>query len=273
MFKIGDFARLNRVSIKTLRHYDSLGLLQPEKIDNFTGYRYYSASQMPRLNKILALKDVYFSLEEIALILDRNMSTEQIQTLLEIKHMEIAERIRTEQERLSRVKNLLKICKQEAYLMNYDIVIKEIEPIQVASIRDFIPSYSEQGHLWEELGKYIEKYEVKVLPGCMVIYHDNGYRDERIDAEIIEPIAGSFPDSDRIKCRVLEGVKEMATVVHKGTYQSLHMAYTAVCKWIEENGYEIIAAPRELYLKGEWITNDPNEYITELQFPVSKSIK
>lgn len=270
MFKIGDFARLNRVSVKTLRHYDSLGLLQPEKIDDATGYRYYSASQMPRMNKILALKDVCFSLEEIAVVLGKDMSAAQIQTLLEIKQLEIAGKIRIEQERLTRVRNLIKICEQEAFLMNYDIVIKEIQPVRVASIRDFIPNYSEQGHLWNELGEYIEKFDVKIIPPCMVIYHDTECKDGRIDAEIIEPVLGGMPDSDRVKTRMLEGVKEMATLVHKGPYQTLHMAYNAISKWIEDNHYEIIQPPRELYLLGEWAVKDENEYITELQFPVRK---
>jgi len=277
MFKIGDFARLNRVTVKTLRHYDNLGLLQPEKIDNFTGYRYYSASQMPRLNRILALKDVCFSLDEIAVILSKNMNTEQIQTLLEIKHLEIAEKIQTEQERLSRVSNLLKTYKQEAYFMSYDIVLKEVEAIRVAALRDIIPSYSEQGQLWKELGehigKHIGKHGVKIVPPCMAIYYDSGYKEESVDAEIIEPIAGELPDTDRIKVKVIEGVVEMATVVHKGPFQTLHMAYNAISKWIEDNEYEIVGPQRELYLKGYEETNDQNEFVTEIQFPVQKTAK
>ncbi len=272
MFKIGDFARLNRVTVKTLRHYDSLELLEPERIDNFTGYRYYSASQMPRLNRILALKDIGFSLDEIALILNKNLDSEQVQMLLELKHAEIAEKIKAEQERLSRVENLIEICKQEAFSMSYDIVLKDIKPIRVASLRDTIPSYSEQGHLWEELGEHISKHGVKIVPPCMVIYHDTGYKEESVDAEVIEPIIGDLPGTDRIKVKTLEGVKEMATVVHKGPFQSLHMAYNAISKWIEDNRYEIIGAQRELYLKGEWLTDDPNEYITEIQFPVQKPL-
>ena len=270
MFKIGDFARLNKVTIKTLRHYDSLGLLQPEKIDSFTKYRYYSASQMPRLNRILALKDIGFSLEEIALILNKNMDLKQIRILLELKHSEIADKIRNEQARLSRIETFIKICKQEEYIMEYDIVLKEIEPVRVATLRDIIPTYSDQGHLWEELGSHIEKYGVKILPPCMVIYHDTGYKEECVDAEVVEPIDGDIPDTERIKVKELESVKEMACVVHKGQYQTLHMAYNAISKWIEENKYEIIGSQRELYLKGEWITLDPNEYITEIQFPVQK---
>ena len=156
MFKIGDFARLNRVTVKALRYYDSLGLLQPEKIDSFTGYRYYSASQMPRLNRIVSLKDIGFSLDEIALILNSNMDSKQIQILLELKHSEISDRVRSEQARLDRIEAFIKICKQEAYIMKYDIVLKEVEPLKVATLRDTIPSYSEQGHLWEELVEHIE---------------------------------------------------------------------------------------------------------------------
>lgn len=270
MFKIGDFAKLNKVTVKTLRHYDSLGLLQPENVDSFTGYRYYSASQMPRLNRILALKDIGFSLDEIALVLDKNLDQEQIQTLLELKYVEISGKISAEQGRLSRVEALLKICKQEAYVMKYDIVIKTIEPVRVASLRDIIPSYSEQGHLWRELGEHIQKNNAKIVPPCMVIYHGPGYKEEGVDAEVIEPIIGDLSDTDRIKIKFLEGVKEMACVVHKGSFQTLHMAYSAISNWIEENGYEIIGSQRELYLKGEWITNDPNEYVTEIQFPVRK---
>jgi effector-binding domain-containing protein len=270
MFKIGDFARLNRVTVKTLRHYDSLGLLQPEKIDNFTGYRYYSASQMPRVNRVLVLKNVGFSLDKIALILNKNLDSEQVQTLLELKHVEIINKIKAEQERLSRVENLMKICKQEAFRMSYDIVLKNIEPIRVATLRDTIPSYSEQGHLWNELVEHIGKHGAKIVPPCMVIYHDTGYKEETVDAEVIEPVIGELPDTDRIKIKVLEGVNEMATVVHKGAFQTLHMAYNAISKWIEDNRYEIAGAQRELYLKGEWLTDDPNEYITEIQFPVKK---
>ncbi len=270
MFKIGDFARLNKVSIKTLRHYDSLGLLLPEKIDPFTGYRYYSASQMPRLQKILTLKEVCFSLEEIALILDKDITSEQFQTLMESKHLEISERIKSDQERLARVTNLLNLSKKEAFYSNYDIALKEIEPLQVTSLRDLIPDYSQQEPLWRELFSYLRKQKVKVLKGAMVIYHYGEYEKGSIDTEIIAPISVSFLESDRIKCRLLEGVNEAATLVHKGSYQTLHLAYEAMSKWIEENEYEIAQPPREVYIKGHLMTNDPNEYITELQFPVKK---
>ena len=273
MFKIGDFARINKVTIKTLRHYDSLGLLRPDKIDHFTGYRFYTADQMPRLNRILALKEIGFPLEEIMEILNSSLSASELEALLEIKRLEIVSHIKNEQAKLERVRFLIKLCEQEDFVMKYDVVIKRVESIKIASVRDTIPSYGEQGHLWEELVGYINKHEVKIIPPCMVIYYEEGYTEGSVDAEIIESIVGDMPETDRIKVKTLPAAPEMACVVHTGPYSSLSMAYSAISKYIEDNSYEVVAPPRELYLKGGWVTEDPNEFVTELQFPVRKKDK
>ena len=65
MLRIGDFSRLARVTIKTLHHYDEAGLLRPAHVDAQTGYRYYTATQLETLRRILLLKDLGFTLEEI----------------------------------------------------------------------------------------------------------------------------------------------------------------------------------------------------------------
>ncbi|MDF2532432.1 MAG: transcription activator effector binding protein [Clostridia bacterium] len=270
MFKIGDFARINKVTIKTLRHYDSLGLLRPDKIDSFTGYRFYTADQIPRLNRILALKEIGFTLDEIMGILNSSLSADELEVRLEIKRLEIVAHIRNEQAKLERLKFLIKLCEQEDFVMKYDVVIKKVEPIKIASVRDTIPNYGEQGHLWEELVGYINKHDVKIIPPCMVIYYEEGYTEGSVDAEIIESIVGDMPETDRIKVKTLPAVDEMACLVHTGPYTTLPMAYGAISKYIQDNGYEVIAPPRELYLKGGWITDDPNEYVTELQFPVRR---
>ncbi|QHQ60469.1 MerR family transcriptional regulator [Anaerocolumna sedimenticola] len=268
MFKIGDFAKLNRVTVAALRHYDAIGLLRPETTDNFTGYRYYSVSQMPKLNRIITLKELGFSLDEISLILNHK-SGDTLKLLLQLKYNEIKSKLEEEQSRLTRIETFMKLYEQEDYIMKYDIVLKSIDEIKVAGLRDFIPSYSEQGHLWMELGEYLGKKGVKTVPPCMVIYYDPGYKEDKVDAEIIEPIMGDLEGNDRIKVRNLESVKQMACVVHKGSYQTLSLAYNALSKWIEENGYTMSGPQRELYLKGEWDSKNPDEYITEIQIPVS----
>ncbi len=82
MFKIGDFSRLTRVTVKALRHYDRLGLLKPDHIDATSGYRYYTAAQLPRLERLLALKELGFALEQVGRLLDADLSAGQLRQLL-----------------------------------------------------------------------------------------------------------------------------------------------------------------------------------------------
>src|SRR5512134_2583878 len=102
MIRIGDFSRLSRVSIKTLRFYDEMGLLKPVSVDRFTGYRYYEFDQLPRLYRILAFKDLGFSLEEIGCLLEEELSAEQMRGMLKLRQMEIRQRVEEEAARLER---------------------------------------------------------------------------------------------------------------------------------------------------------------------------
>ena len=108
MIKIGDFARLSQVSVVTLRYYDEMELLRPIRVDAFTGYRFYSADQLPRLNRILALKDLGFSLEQIKLMLADGLSSEQLRKMLVMQRSDVEKRLSEEQDRLSRIEARLR---------------------------------------------------------------------------------------------------------------------------------------------------------------------
>src|SRR6266498_5602480 len=126
MIRIGDFSKLSRVSVKTLRFYDEMGLLKPVEVDRFTGYRYYEFDQLPRLYRILALKDLGFSLEEISQLLEDGLSTEQMRGMLKLRRAEIRQRVEEETARLERVDGWLRQIEQENSMSKYDIVIKKI---------------------------------------------------------------------------------------------------------------------------------------------------
>ena len=85
MFTVGEFARLAQVSQRLLRYYDEIGLLQPRHTDRFTSYRYYSAEQLPHLNRILALKELGLSLDQIQRLVSDQISTEEMQGMLLLK--------------------------------------------------------------------------------------------------------------------------------------------------------------------------------------------
>lgn len=271
MFKIGEFSKLNKISIKTLRHYDKLNLLNPVHVDTESGYRYYSAKQLPCLNRILSLKDIGFSLSQIAYLIDSDIDNVDLIKMLKIRQSEIEENIKSEQTKFTRVESLIKSIEEDDYNMsNYNVIIKKVEPMKIASIRDIIPDYSQQHHLWMEVGEHLKKHNVKIVGPCFVLYYDPGYKESDVDIEIAEPIAASLPETDRIKVKTIQGIDNAACVIHKGPYANLSSAYTALMKWIEENEYKVAGPNRELYLEGEWCTDNPNEYITEIQIPIEK---
>src|SRR5512136_1668041 len=127
MIKIGDFSKLSFVSVRTLRYYEEMGLLKPVEVDRFTGYRYYSVDQLPRLNRILALKDLGFALEQIAQMLDEGVPPAQLRGMLRMKQAEIRQQVGEEQARLVRVEARLRQIEQEGKMPTFEVVVKKIE--------------------------------------------------------------------------------------------------------------------------------------------------
>jgi effector-binding domain-containing protein len=271
MIKIGDFSKLSMVSIKTLRYYDEMELLKPVHVDPFTGYRYYSASQLPRLNRILALKDLGFSLEQIAHVMNEGVSQEQLCGMLRLKQAELQQHISDVQERLARIEARLNDMKMEDTMPDYDVVIKQIEPQLVASVRDTLPNYPGVGRLFDEVYGYLARSGVNGSGEIGVaIWHDEGYRTSDIDGEAAVSLKQPIPESERVKVYELPAAT-MASVVHKGAYNRLSQAYEALARWIEANGYRITGPNREVYLYcTQPVRQDDDSYVTEIQFPVEK---
>ncbi len=189
MFKVGEFSKLSQVSVKTLRYYDELGLLKPSQVDKFTSYRYYRANQLLRLNRILALKDLGFPLEQLAQIVDEQVTPEQIQGMLQLRQAELQQYIETEQARLARVQARLHQLEQEKEMSTHDVVMKKVEPQTVVAIRRVLPSYSHIGELFEELMEQLGNMR-PAGPPLMVCY-DEEYRESNVDVEVAMPVQAS----------------------------------------------------------------------------------
>jgi DNA-binding transcriptional MerR regulator len=273
MIRIGDFSKLSRVSVKTLRYYDEMGLLRPLQVDRFTGYRYYEFEQLAQLYRILALKDLGFSLEEIGRFLDSDLSVEQMRGMLKLRQAEIRQQVEEEVARLERVELRLREIEQEDSMSRYDVVIKKIEPYQVASVRGVVPTPPDQRSLWDDLLNYLNQKGGRMIGPPMAIYHDPEFKERDWDIEVVMPISEAIDPSSRVQVYTLPGVEKMACVVHNGPFATLGEAYDALAKWIDQNGYHIVGPGRELNLKlpeklGD--QNDPNT-VNEIQFPVEKA--
>jgi effector-binding domain-containing protein len=270
MFKIGDFSRLSFVTVKTLRYYDEIGLLKPVKVDRFTGYRYYSADQLPRLNYIAALKNMGLSLEEVATLINNDLTPHQMRDIFILKKGELQQRIKEEQRRLEQVEALLRQIEKEGAMPDYQVTIKKVEPQLIASIRDVLPTYGHLGQLYNELIPYVFSNGGKLAGPTIYICYDAEYKEKDVDVEAGIPIAKAINGSNRIKVYELPGMDEAACTVYQGPYENIGEAYTAIMAWTEENGYQITGPDRELYLTSPADTQNPNEYVTEIQFPVKK---
>lgn len=271
MIRIGDFSKISRVPVKTLRYYDEMGLLKPVSVDPVTGYRHYEYGQLTVLNRILALKDLGFSLEEIGRLLDDTLTAEQIRGMLKLRETETRQRVREETERLQRVEARLKQIEQENSMSKYDVLMKSVEAMKVASVRDVVPTPPDQGRLWRELEGYLALNRVRATDACLSLYHDDEYKERDWDIEVCEPVTADVPESARVKVRELPAVETMACTIHQGPFTTLSEAYDALMKWIDENGYQVTGAAREVYIRAakNGSQTDPNT-VTEIQFPVKQ---
>ena len=119
MIKIGEFSKMNKVTVKTLRYYDEIGLLSPSHVDEATGYRYYSGSQRMRLQRILALKQIGFSLHEIITAMSQDISTGEMIQHLHAKQVEISQKIELERKKQMQVQEYLEILEKEESIKNF----------------------------------------------------------------------------------------------------------------------------------------------------------
>jgi effector-binding domain-containing protein len=274
MIRIGDFSKLSRVPVKTLRYYDEVGLLKPVEVDAFTGYRLYEYSQLPTLNRILALKELGFSLEEIGRLLDDDLSVEQMRGMLKLREAEARQRMQQEAERLERIEIRLRQIEQEKCMSKYEVVIKSAEQIRVASVRDIVPTPPAQGPLWKELGGYLAMNHIRPNGACFTLYYDDEFKERDWDLEVCEQIDVDLSESRRIKVRTLPAIDSLACTIHHGPFVTIGEAYNALGQWITDNGYRITGPCREVYLRPNknGSQTDP-ETVTEIQYPVEKLAK
>ena len=282
MFRIGEFSKLTRVSVRMLRHYDQLGLLTPSRKDSSTNYRYYSAEQLPRLNRILALRDLGFSLEQVAEMLEEDPSSEQLLGMLKLKRAEIEQEMHVEQLRIARLEaRIQQMHAQEPY-NEYDVVVRQLESHMAATLRKVAPDDDHIQYMFEELERYVARFEARADKPPMTIYHDPEYREKDIDAEVVVPLKMAIPGSDEIRVLAMPRIAQAACVVHTGSYATIYQAYNALLGWIEANGYRMTGPIREVYLgysadglgfelPPTYLAKDSNQFVTELQLELEKS--
>lgn len=280
MFRIGEFSRFSRVSVKMLRHYDELGLLTPARVDPFTNYRYYSADQLPRLHRIVALKDLGFRLDEIGLLLDGELSVEQLLGMLKLRQGELRQQMREAAAQLAQTEARLRQVERAWAAPQYDVVLRSIEPQLMAGIRQEVSNGGQTvTALFEELEAYVARHGSRAPLPPLMLYHDMEFLEQAEDVEVMVPVQGLLPGNGRVKTRELEGQGQVACLVHSGRYEGLAEAFSVMLNWIEANDFVVAGPTREVYLRfgadqddytlpDVYLADSDDDFVTELQVPV-----
>ena len=276
MFSIGEFSRIGRVTPRQLRHYEELGLFKPKRIDPETGYRYYSALQLPRLNRILALKELGLTLTQILRLLDENISAEEILGMLTMRKAQIEQTLRDELERVHSIEARLWQIEKKGSLAD-DVILKAIPERKFLSIRQVVASREEGFVLVNELHRYMPRVAGRSAIGHFaLLFSSDSFENENVDVEMGFLLDGEFhetvllSDGREMTVRTLPAIETMATMVYVGIANHIR-CYGTLGIWIEQNNFQLAGPGWEVFIEPFQPANFNEEAVIEIQLPVTRS--
>lgn len=272
MLKIGEFSKLCFVSVRMLRHFEELGLLNPAKVDPFTGYRYYTAAQLTTVSTIVSLQRMGLSLSAIGEILDESGSSQTLQAHIEAcyqKKRKEAEKLNDQLLQLKAAGERLR--RKEEIMKNYNTVVKELPACQVASLRDTLKAYTDEGRLWGQLYAEITPQQPKFTtpPFSTATYHDAEYTEGHPDVEVQTAVVGSYQDTEHVTFKELPA-RLVASVTFNGAYDQITDVNITAMRWIEAHDYIPDGTMFNVYHVGPGDTDDPEKWVTECCFPIRR---
>lgn len=256
MFRIGDFSRIARVSMRLLRYYDELGLLRPAHTASSNGYRYYTAAQLAELNRILVLRDLGLSLEQIARVLQAGISSDELRGMLLMRRAEIEQSQAELAMRLrlleSRIASLDTLDKDEAD----DVVIRAEPERQFLSLRTRQSSFGAALALALELQRDVPlQIGGAALGPFIVVSHSPDFEPDDLDLELGFVLEAEpkrlpvFADRTKLELRTLPSHERVATCVRVGAPAQAHQSTARIGRYLEATGYRLAGPNREIFLQ------------------------
>lgn len=276
MLKIGEFSRLSQISIRALHIYDDRGLLQPSDIDKFTGYRYYTLEQLPHAHRIMALKEMGLSLEQIGIMLNQDMSIEELRGMFRLKQAEIEQRVRDEQKRLGMVEFHLHMIELEGNMPVLDVILKEIPSFKALYLR-FRPVEHQIPTIGQEIDKLINSGKIKHTGQYLGVVYGEEINPENYEFAFIVPVTDEqigdveLSSKDTLSLTTMPSVLAATIVVEAHGEKELFEKIVLIERWAVENGYGLCHENRAIHHKGAMHGVPQSEWVTELQVIVEKS--
>ena len=272
MFAVGEFASLGRVSVRMLHHYDAVGLLRPARVDPSSGYRYYSADQLSRLNRIVALKDLGFTLEQVQRVLDDKVDAAELRGMLRLRRAQLQEHLAVENARLARIEVRLRMIESEEIMSTEEVVVKPLAPLRVAELSAVAVNYEPSSigpvlsPLYPELFRRLAEAGLP-MAGAPLAYYEPA-ADDTVVCHAAVPVREVPANDHGLALVELPGVEQAATLIHHGPMDAADATMQTLARWIDEHGYAAAAGrfAREVYL--DYDPAYPEAGVTEMQLPV-----
>lgn len=269
LLRIGEFARLVQLPVRTVRYYGDIGLVPPSDIDGSTGYRLYRLDEVERVNRVLALKQLGLSLDEIASVLADALDDEQFKSLLEHHVARLETELGRTAGQLQRAKDQLQLLIDRMERPMPDVTVKTTEPKTIAYIREQISGVEGIAPLFPRLFGSVDPAVGVDVAGN--IYHHFAEDGSSIDVEAVLPVPDDFAPAGEAQVRTIPPV-QVASLMHHGAFNRLHEAHGSLLRWVEENDYQVSGPAYEWNLVcTEPVTPDNETYVTEVQVEVTKA--
>ena len=267
-YSIGEFSQVTGLSVKTLRFYHEKGILIPSAVDEATGYRFYDAAKIEKARVIMRLRQMEFSIEDIAAVLGECSDEADILNYLERQKNILQQRIHEDRDIVRSLSEIISKEKAARQLLeggSFAVVEKSVAPMLVAGIR-MKGKYSACGKTFSQLGRAVGRH---ICGKAMCLYYDGEYRDGDADFEPCFPIRKGVA-ADGISTRTLPGGRCL-TLIHRGPYDQLGRSYAKILKQAGELKFKISLPTREVYVKGPGMIfkGNPKNYLTEIQLPIA----
>lgn len=277
MFRIGEFSRIARVSARLLRYYDELGLLRPGVVDPSTNYRYYTTAQLQRLNRILVLRDLGLSLEQIGGVIDQEASADQLRAMLELRRADAERTLSEEAARLKLIEARIAQLETRSSDDLDDVLIRAEPARRIVSVRETVGSFVAAREIIGELARTLPRLLPRAVLGQVIgIAHSTEFEPDSIDVELGYLLSGEPParlpefGGRTLSLRDLPPVPFMAACVRVGLPEHAHLITAKIGRYVELNGYRLAGPSREVFLRPPR-ADRMEESVVEMQFPVARA--
>ncbi|NNE73447.1 MAG: MerR family transcriptional regulator [Acidimicrobiales bacterium] len=266
LLRIGEYARLLGIPVRTVRFYSDNGLLPPTEVDPTSGYRYYGLERLEHGRRLLTLKALGLPLGEIKAVLESGLDDDTFRAMLERHVVRLEGELHQTTEQLTRARAHLHALTLKQDPSMADITITTSKPKTIAYIRDQITDPSGIARMFPRLFESVDLADVIDVGGN--IYYEFADDGSYIDLEAVMPVADDYQATGEAKVRRIEPAM-VATITHHGSFNRIHEAYEALLTWIADNGYEVTGPSYEWNIVcTPPVVQDNETYVTEIQIEV-----